>query len=168
MAIREILDYQAWNKLATLDKIQDGGMSEVYSPWMHAYSSLVTSAEEGGYVFTSVCLSVRRITEKVVNGFWRNFLQGMDQVITLWWRSRSPSGSRSQESEIWIHWIIAKSTSWTQIKAAIANLHCKNHSGILLWLALGGGLCCLSIGWMLGVNDTFCTIAYTGHSRRWV
>jgi len=31
-------------------------------------------------VFTSVCLSVcrsvRRITEKVVNGFWRNFLEG--------------------------------------------------------------------------------------------
>ena len=31
------------------------------------------AAEEGGYVFTSVCLSVclsvRRITEKVVNGF---------------------------------------------------------------------------------------------------
>jgi len=40
----------------------------------------VTSAEEGGYVFTSVCLSVclsvRRITEKVVNGFWRNSLEG--------------------------------------------------------------------------------------------
>jgi len=38
---------------------------------------IVTSAEEGGYVFTSVCLcvclSVRRITEKAVNGvikFW--------------------------------------------------------------------------------------------------
>jgi len=30
---------------------------------------LVTSAEEGSYVFTSVCLSVRQITEKVVNGF---------------------------------------------------------------------------------------------------
>ena len=33
----------------------------------HTY--FITSAEEGGYVFTSVCLSVRRITEKVVNGF---------------------------------------------------------------------------------------------------
>jgi len=30
---------------------------------------IITSAEEGGYVFTSVCLSVYRITEKVVNGF---------------------------------------------------------------------------------------------------
>jgi len=34
---------------------------------------LVTSAEEGGYVFgsvcLSVCLSVRRITRKLVNGF---------------------------------------------------------------------------------------------------
>jgi len=37
---------------------------------------LVTSDEEGGNVFTSVCLSVRRITEKAVNGFWRNFLEG--------------------------------------------------------------------------------------------
>jgi len=38
--------------------------------------SFITSAEEGGYVFASVCLSVRRITEKVVNGFRRNFLEG--------------------------------------------------------------------------------------------
>ena len=34
---------------------------------------VVTSAEEGGYVFgavcLSVCLSVRRITSKLVNGF---------------------------------------------------------------------------------------------------
>jgi len=27
-------------------------------------------------VCLSVCLSVRRITEKVVNRFWRNFLEG--------------------------------------------------------------------------------------------
>ena len=39
-------------------------------------SDLITSAEEGGYVFGSVCLSVRRITHKLVNGFWRNFLEG--------------------------------------------------------------------------------------------
>ena len=36
-------------------------------------TDFVTSAEEGGYVFgsvcLSVCLSVRRITRKVVNGF---------------------------------------------------------------------------------------------------
>ena len=35
---------------------------------------------QGGYVFgsvcLSVCLSVRLITEKVVNGFLRNFLEG--------------------------------------------------------------------------------------------
>jgi len=35
--------------------------------------SLITSAKEGGYVFSavclSVCLSVRRITHKLVNGF---------------------------------------------------------------------------------------------------
>jgi len=37
------------------------------------HSVLITSAEEGGYVFgsvcLSVCLSVRRITRKLVNGF---------------------------------------------------------------------------------------------------
>jgi len=37
--------------------------------WSLSECFLVTSAEEGGDVFTSVCLSVRRITEKVVNGF---------------------------------------------------------------------------------------------------
>jgi len=50
---------------------------------------IITSAEEGGYVFGSVslsvclfvclstvCLSVCRITRKLVNGFWRNFLEG--------------------------------------------------------------------------------------------
>jgi len=35
--------------------------------------SFITSAEEGGYVFgsvcLSVCLSVRRISRKLVNGF---------------------------------------------------------------------------------------------------
>ena len=33
-------------------------------------TALITSAEEGGYVLVrSVCLSVRRITRKLVNGF---------------------------------------------------------------------------------------------------
>jgi len=35
----------------------------------HSHYCVVTSAEEGGYVFTLVCLSVRQITERVVNGF---------------------------------------------------------------------------------------------------
>jgi len=46
----------------------------------HWTRSVITSAEEGGYVFgsvcLSVCLSVRRITRKLVNGFWRNFSEG--------------------------------------------------------------------------------------------
>jgi len=33
------------------------------------HCQFITSAEEGGYVFGSVCLSVRRITRKLVNGF---------------------------------------------------------------------------------------------------
>jgi len=39
---------------------------------------IVITSAEGGYVLTLVCLSVRRITEKVVNGFWRNFLEGVE------------------------------------------------------------------------------------------
>ena len=162
----------------------------------HLHCIVTRTSAEGGYVFGSVCLivclSIRRITEKVVNGFWRNFLdrQGMShgpkssilvtiritvwiheseirnphsldyrksyqrilvkfywelgrgletnwlhfgddpdhypdpgrtatlsthteqmpsvqpQWVQFWWRSGSPSGSRSPKSEIRIHWII--------------------------------------------------------------
>jgi len=100
---------------------------------------VVTSAEEGCYVFTSVCLSVclsvRRITEKVVNGFWRNFFEGRAWprawVVKFWWRSGSPSGSRSPKSKIRIHWIMKKYLVDSD-QSCIANLHCKNHSAILL------------------------------------
>ena len=68
--------------------------------------------------FTLVCFSVCQnvqITEKVVNRFWRNFLEGRawprDQVIKFWWWSGPPSGSGSLKSEVWIHWIIEKVTS---------------------------------------------------------
>jgi len=75
-----------------------------------------------------VCLSVRRITEKVVNGFWRNFLEGRawprDQVVKFWWRSGSPSGSRSPKSKIRIHWIIEKVPIVDSDQSCIANLHC--------------------------------------------
>jgi len=50
----------------------------------------------------SVCLSVRRITEKVVNGFWQISWSGRawprDQWVQFWWRSGSASGSRSPKS----------------------------------------------------------------------
>jgi len=79
--------------LQALNGIQmwKGGASDKVSKrkcWMFALSSLdfysqfyfITSAE-GGYVSSSfclsVCLSVRRITEKAVNKFWRNFLEGL-------------------------------------------------------------------------------------------
>jgi len=66
-----------------------------------------------------VCLSVRRITEKVVNEFWRNFLESRawprDQWFQFWWRSGSSSGSRSPKSEIRIHWIIELLTDFDEI-----------------------------------------------------
>jgi len=44
---------------------------------IHCCERFITSAE-GGYVCFGlfVCLSVRQITEKVVNGYWRNFMEG--------------------------------------------------------------------------------------------
>jgi len=56
-------------------------------------------------------LSVRRITDKVMNGFWRNFLEEYrawpkERWVLFWWRSGSPSGSKSPKSEIRIHRII--------------------------------------------------------------
>jgi len=45
----------------------------VFGGMLNLAQSNITSAEEGGYVFGSVCLSVclfvRRITHKLVNGF---------------------------------------------------------------------------------------------------
>jgi len=54
----------------------DGTWTHYQVLWNFCRKFVTTSAEEGGYVFTSVCLSVRQITEKVVSGFWRNFLEG--------------------------------------------------------------------------------------------
>jgi len=52
-----------------IEKTVDGVMRRC----SHSHYCFVTSAEEVGYVFTLVCLSVclfvHRITEKVVNGF---------------------------------------------------------------------------------------------------
>ena len=70
-----------------------------------------------GSVCLYVCLSVRRITEKVLlwTDFdeisWRGRAWPRDQRIQFWWRSRSLSGSRSPKTEICIHWIIVKFTN---------------------------------------------------------
>ena len=61
------------------------------------------------FVCLSVCLSVRRITEKLWTDFdeisWRSRALPRDQGDKFCWRSRSPSGSRNPKSEIRIHWI---------------------------------------------------------------
>jgi len=71
---------------------------------------LLPPPKEVMFLVWSVRLSVRRITEKVVDGFWRNFLEGRawprGQWVQFWWRSGSLSGSRSPKSDIRIHWII--------------------------------------------------------------
>ena len=42
----------------------------------HVFSLLPPPKKETMFLLRSVCLSVRQITEKVVNGFLRNFLEG--------------------------------------------------------------------------------------------
>jgi len=89
---------------------------------------IITSAEEGGYVFGSVCLSVcpsdySQTCEQILTKFFargRAWLK--DQVIQFWWRSGSRFGSVSPKSEIRILWI-------------------------------GGGLCSLSASCLLYNND---------------
>ena len=107
----------------------------------------VTSAEEGGYVFTSVCLSVHRITDKVVSRFWQNFLEGRawprDQGGKFWWRSRSPSRSRSPKSGFTG---LSKKYLVDPDQSCIANLHYKNHSAILLCWRSAEEVCAL---WVL-------------------
>jgi len=67
----------ATRRLSAITVVRDLGVFGLYKVCaLHAPISLLcifTSAEEGGYALTSVCLSVclsvRRITEKVVNGY---------------------------------------------------------------------------------------------------
>ena len=85
----------------------------------------------------SVCLSVCRITEKVVNGFRRNYLEGWGNGpgTNEFNFSRDPDHRPDPgvlKSEIQIHWIIEKVPSGLTLIKAAANLHCKNHSAILL------------------------------------
>ena len=78
--------------------------SVVVTQWCHLYS-FITSAEEGGYVFGSVCLSVcpsdySQTCEWIMTNFWRGRAWLKDQVIQFWWRSGSRFGSGSLKSEI--------------------------------------------------------------------
>ena len=69
-------------------------------------NNVITSAEEGGYVFGSVCLSVcpsdhSQTCERILTEFfWRGRAWLKDQVIQFWWRSGSRFGSGSPMSEI--------------------------------------------------------------------
>jgi len=46
---------------------------------------------------------------------WRGRAWPRDQRVQFWWRSGSPSGSRSPKSEIRIHWIIELLTDFDEI-----------------------------------------------------
>jgi len=70
-------------------------------------------------VCLSVCLSVRRITEKLWTHFddisWRGRARPRDQWVQFWWQYWWPSGSRSPKSEIRIYWIIELPTDFDEI-----------------------------------------------------
>jgi len=82
-------------------------------------SLIVTSAEEGGYVFGSVCLSVclficvsvclfvclsvgllANLWTDFDEIFWRGRAWLKNQVVQFWWRSESRFGSGSPKAEI--------------------------------------------------------------------
>ena len=76
-----------------------------------AHGLFVTSAEKGGYVFGSVCLSVclfvwmsigllANLGTDFDEIFWRGRAWLKDQVIQFWWQSGSRFGSGSPKSEI--------------------------------------------------------------------
>jgi len=73
--------------------------------------TVITSAEEGGYVFSSVCMSVCLfvcLSVELLANLWTDFdeifCRGRawlkDQVIQFWWRSGSHFGFGSPKSEI--------------------------------------------------------------------
>ena len=103
------------------------------------WPDLITSAEEGGYVFGAVCLSVcpsdySQTCERILTKFfWRDRAWLKDQVDQFWWRSGSCFGSGSPKSEIRILriggglWSLSISSSlfihhWTP-HAVTLNLH---------------------------------------------
>ena len=98
---------------------------------------LISSAEEGGYVFSSVCLSVC-LSVRLLANLWTDFdeifCRGStwlkDQVVQFWWRSGSRFGSGSPKSEI----------------------------RILRIAVFGGGLCSLSISswWLFLLLSEWC------------
>jgi len=89
--------------------------TQIWAVLKFAYSLgldlIFTSAEEGGYVFSSVCLSIclfvclsvrllANLWTDFDEIFWRGRAWLKDQVIQFWWRSGSRFGSGSPKSEI--------------------------------------------------------------------
>ena len=60
------------------------------------YRKTIITCRNGEFLPLSVCLSVRQITQKPMNGFWRTSLSGgawpKDQSIRFWWQSGSRRG----------------------------------------------------------------------------
>jgi len=133
---------------------------------------MVITSAEGGYVFTSVCLSVHWITEKLKK-LWTDFDEISwtgrawlrDQWVQFWWRSGSLSGSRNPKSKIRIQWIIELPMDFDEIlrragvwprdqliitfwwwSASLSGSGSLFQITIRIWeeLAFGGGLCSLS------------------------
>ena len=67
---------------------------------------LVYSCAEGGDLFTSFCLSVRQITEKVVNRFLTKFLGGVGHGPGANEFNFGDDLDHRPKSEIRIHWTI--------------------------------------------------------------
>ena len=133
---------------------RQNGIRNALDSDQYDYSScIITSAEEGGYVFTSVCLSVclsvcpsdswkscERILTKLLRGVghgpgtkWLNFGDDLDH--------RPDPGVRSPKSGFTG---LSKKYLVDSDQSCIANLHCKKSFSNTIMLAFGGGLCSLS------------------------
>jgi len=93
------------------------------------HMAIVTSAEEGGYVFGAVCLSVCLSVRLLANLwtdfdeiFWRGRAWLKDQEIQFWWRSadpdhasdpgvQSPKSGSSRSAEVCSLWVHSCSSS---------------------------------------------------------
>jgi len=113
------------------------------------------------FLVRSVCLSVRRITRKLVNGFWRNFLRGRawlkDQVKQFWWRSGSRFRSGSPKSEIRI----------VQIGGGLCSLSAFLVDFVNTWkhLLLLSMYCCCELSPKAAVNN-ICVTCMQNYSYR--
>ena len=78
---------------------------------------------QGGYVFSSVCLSVTNITQKVTNGLWWNFMDGFGVVKGTHYKIFG--GDLDHDPAL----MEICAVLWKRFSSGILRLKLKGHSG---------------------------------------